>query len=58
MIDIKNWSRSDVSKYCELTGISCSFKGNGYVVNQSIEKGTIITNETKLEVELNIKEVK
>ena len=52
MHDISNWSRYDISKYCSLTGIKCTFKGSGYAVNQNISKGTTINSKTKLEVEL------
>ena len=57
MHNIKNWSRFDVSKYCELTGIECILNGNGYVVNQNIEKNNNINNETKLEIELQKRDV-
>ena len=52
MINLNNWSRYDISKYCDLTGITCIFKGNGYAVSQSIDRGTIINSESKLEIEL------
>ncbi len=57
MTNITDWSKSDISKYCMLTDIKCVFTGKGYGVNQSISEGTTINSETKLEVELSIKEV-
>ena len=57
MLNIKNWSRSDVIKFCNITNLECTFTGNGYVTNQSIDKNTILSKDSKLEVELNIKEV-
>ena len=57
MTNITNWSRYDISKYCSLTGIKCTFEGSGYATSQSISENTIINSESKLEVELgNIKE--
>ena len=59
MENLTNWSRYDISKYCSLIGIKCTFEGSGYAVNQSISKGTIINDKSKLKVELgNIREEK
>ena len=52
MHNISNWSRNEISKYCFLTNIECSFKGSGYAVSQSIKEGTLLNNESKLEIEL------
>ena len=52
MPNIINWSRYDISKYCSLTNINCTFKGSGYAKSQSIREGTILNSESKLEVEL------
>ena len=57
MHNIINWSRYDVSKYCELSNLSCTYNGNGYVKSQSISKGTILKKESNLEVELVIREI-
>ena len=57
MLNIKNWSRSDVIKFCNITNLECTFTGNGYVINQSIDKNAILNKDSKLEVELSIKEV-
>ena len=59
MVNLNNWSRYDISKYCSLTGIKCTFEGSGYAVSQSISENTILDNKMKLKVELgNIKEDK
>ena len=56
MPNISNWSRYDVIKLCEFIGIEYSFEGYGYVASQSIEVGTKIDENSKLEVLLgNIK---
>jgi len=56
MPNISNWSRYDVIKLCEFIGVEYSFDGYGYVVSQSIKAGSIINQDSKLEVLLgNIK---
>lgn len=50
MPDITNFSRYDVIKLCEFMGIECSFDGYGYVISQSINAGTNIDKNSKLEV--------
>ena len=56
MPNISNWSRYDVIKLCEFIGMEYSFDGYGYVVSQSIKKGSKIDKNSKLEVLLgNIK---
>lgn len=57
MHNINGWARNDILKYCEFNKIECSFSGSGYSINQSIKEGTIINSESKLEVELSIKEI-
>jgi hypothetical protein len=56
MHNISGWARNDILKYCEFNKIECLFSGIGYATNQSIKEGTIINSESKLEVELTIKE--
>lgn len=55
MIDIKGWSRSDVSTYANLTGLDVTFDGYGYVKTYSIKSGTKLVNGSKLEVSLEPK---
>lgn len=38
------WSRNYVNNFCSLININCEINGNGYVINQSIEEGSIINN--------------
>ena len=52
MPNIINWSRYDISKYCTLANINCTFKGSGYAKSQGIKEGTILNNESILEIEL------
>ena len=48
--NMSNWSRYDVIKFCELTNIEYSFDGYGYVVSQSLQEGTKIDENSKLEI--------
>lgn len=42
MPDMTGWSRKDVNAFWELTGIGVDMEGYGYVVSQSIPKGTTL----------------
>lgn len=56
MPNIIGWSRYDVIKLCEFLGVEYSFDGYGYATSQSIKEGSVIDENTKLEVLLgNIK---
>jgi len=57
MYNIIGWARNDILKYCEFNKLECIFNGSGYAINQSIKEGTILNNESKLEVELSAKEI-
>ena len=52
MIDISNWSRIDVSRYCSVLNIECIYNGYGYVTEQSIPIGSSLNENSKLEVKL------
>ena len=52
MLDLNNWSKIDVSKYCSFLNIQCEFSGYGYVKEQSIPVGTGINKDTKLDIKL------
>ena len=52
MLNVIGWSRKDVSKYCEILNISCTYDGYGYVKEQNISVGASINNSTKLELKL------
>ncbi|HHZ7163938.1 TPA: penicillin-binding protein [Enterococcus faecalis] len=51
MPDLTGWSKSDVTKFGDLLGLTVEFKGEGYVTKQSIAAETEIT-EKKLTVTL------
>lgn len=53
MPDITNWSRTDVLKLSEMTGLDIEFEGEGYVLSQSIAPGTFIETEDTLHVTLH-----
>ena len=55
MPNILNWSKREVIYLMDKIGIEYKLNGNGYVISQSINEGTIITKELKLEVELKNK---
>ena len=55
MPSIYNWSRTDVISLCNLLGIDYSFEGYGFVKEQSIPKGNIVTKDLNLEVVLKSK---
>ena len=52
MLNLKDWSKHEVSKYCELLNIECTYSGYGYVEEQSIPIGTSLNESSKLEVKL------
>ena len=52
MPDIKGWSSNEVITLCKLLKINYQIEGFGRVDTFSIEPGTTLTNETKLEVTL------
>lgn len=52
MPDLTGWSRLDVLKFAELTGVKVSIKGNGYVKKQSVEAKQKISKGTEITVEL------
>ncbi|WAA13688.1 penicillin-binding protein [Fervidibacillus halotolerans] len=52
MPDLTGWSLRDVLKFASLTNIQMSYSGTGYVINQSLEKGTVISSKSRLTVEL------
>lgn len=51
MPNIVGWSRSDVIALCDLLNVEYEITGNGFVTNQSIKKGTLVTDQ-KLSVTL------
>nr|WP_117153117.1 penicillin-binding protein [Paraliobacillus quinghaiensis] len=53
MPDITGWSVRDLLELSELVGFNVEISGNGYAVNQSIEKGSTINKDTKVTVEFS-----
>ncbi len=52
MPDVKGWSLADVNTYMAFIGVKVTSSGYGYVESQSIEVGTPITSESRLNVTL------
>ena len=52
MINIKGWSRSDVSTFARMVNLDVSFDGYGYVKTYSIKEGTLLDKSSKLDVTL------
>ncbi|MER2063129.1 MAG: penicillin-binding transpeptidase domain-containing protein, partial [Alkalibacterium sp.] len=51
--DLTGWSKSDVLKLAEITGIEVLFTGEGFVSTQALAPHSFIESETKLEVILS-----
>lgn len=50
--DMTGWSRSDVMKLSEMTGVTAEFEGEGYVSNQSLDPHSFIETGTNIEITL------
>lgn len=55
MVDIKGWSRSEVTALSSILKLNTVFEGNGYVKSYSIKSGTKVKNGETLEVVLEEK---
>lgn len=53
MPDINGWSKNDVLKITELTGVKFNFEGEGYVVYQEKDPGTLIQANDQINVRLS-----
>src|SRR5699024_6846678 len=53
MPDLTNWSRNDVLKIAELTGSNIIFKGEGYVIDQSLAEGAYMEPGMEITVTLS-----
>lgn len=53
--NFKYLSHKEALYICNVLNINCEFEGNAYVLQQSIEPGTNISDEIILELELNLK---
>ncbi len=52
MPNMSGWTRKDVNAFSELTGIAITMEGNGKVSSQSVKKGTTISAESEISVQL------
>ena len=52
MPDMSGWSKNDVLKVSEITGIEFTFKGDGYVTQQSLEPNALLAEESQVEIVL------
>lgn len=52
MPDMKDWTRKDITAFCQLTGVNVTVQGSGKVVSQSVEADSAIATDTKIEVKL------
>ncbi|MCE4993147.1 penicillin-binding protein [Staphylococcus haemolyticus] len=53
MPNMKGWTKDDVLAFQELTGINVTTKGSGYVTKQSVNIGTTLKDNSKVEIELS-----
>jgi len=53
--NLKGWSRKEVLQLFELLNLKYKINGYGYVVSQNIEKGTVITKDMIVEINLENK---
>ncbi|WP_076689812.1 penicillin-binding protein [Staphylococcus haemolyticus] len=53
MPNMKGWTKDDVLAFQELTGINVTTKGSGYVTKQSVNNGTTLKDNSKVEIELS-----
>jgi len=51
--NMKNWSKNDVVKVGELTGVEFEFQGEGQVINQELPPGSTIEEGDKILIELS-----
>ncbi|AZP05089.1 penicillin-binding protein [Jeotgalibaca ciconiae] len=52
MPDVRGWSKDDVLKISELTGVSFEFEGDGYVVYQEKSEGSLLNVEESIKINL------
>lgn len=57
MVDLTNWSISDVKTYSKLSNINLNYEGYGYVHTQSISTGTVLNENDLLTVSLINKDI-
>lgn len=52
MPNMIGWTRKDVNAFCALSGIDITIEGNGKVKSQSVKKGTAISAESEISVQM------
>ncbi|WP_407372395.1 penicillin-binding transpeptidase domain-containing protein [Carnobacterium sp.] len=52
MPDMMGWSKNDVLKVSEITGLEFTFEGEGYVVSQSLEPNANMQSTDKINIKL------
>ncbi|MGY3778852.1 penicillin-binding protein [Isobaculum melis] len=55
MPNVSGWSKKDVLKISEITGIQFKFEGDGYVVEQSLPEGQPLTGDSDVTIRLEKK---
>lgn len=50
MPDVRGWSRDDVLKVSEMTGVTFEFEGEGYVVHQELPEGSLLNPENTVKI--------
>lgn len=50
MPNVQGWSKDDVLKISELTGIRFQFEGEGYVVGQEVPEGSVLNQEEFIKI--------
>lgn len=50
MPDVRGWSKDDVLKVSEMTGVTFEFEGEGYVVHQDLSQGSILNSEDSVKI--------
>ncbi|MGP6146901.1 penicillin-binding protein [Jeotgalibaca sp. A122] len=50
MPDIRGWSKDDVLKISEVTGVTFEFEGEGYVVHQFLNQGSVLNPEDSVKI--------
>lgn len=54
MPNVNGWSLRNVMYLAKLLDLELSYKGKGYVVDQSIKPGTLLNKKNRLEIELKV----
>lgn len=50
MPDVRGWSKDDILKVSELTGVRFEFEGEGYAVHQEIDEGSLLNPSESIKI--------